>query len=122
MVLDLELRLSSIHVPSDCECIDDDVVICSPRSFAEAREKSRRNHGPIEVFNVETESQRGFSARLSTVGNRARRTPAKQRTAAGNFSILEGHKTTKSVNVAMREELPFLCLSPRHPLSTAQFA
>nr|GMD85331.1 E3 ubiquitin-protein ligase BRE1-like [Ipomoea batatas] len=53
----LELGLPQLQVTANSDSIDDEVVICSPRSFAEAREKSRRNHQVIEVLDDETEAQ-----------------------------------------------------------------
>ncbi|XP_019174787.1 PREDICTED: E3 ubiquitin-protein ligase BRE1-like [Ipomoea nil] len=55
----LELGLPQLQVTANSDSIDDEVVICSPRSFAEAREKSRRNHQVIEVLDDETEAQGG---------------------------------------------------------------
>ncbi|XP_043703305.1 uncharacterized RING finger protein C548.05c-like [Telopea speciosissima] len=39
----------------DVDAIDDDVVISSPRSFAEARNNSRRNHGVTVVLDDESD-------------------------------------------------------------------
>ncbi|PKI76759.1 hypothetical protein CRG98_002745 [Punica granatum] len=41
-------------VPIDVDAIDDDVLLSSPRAFAEARSKARRNRGRPAVVDVES--------------------------------------------------------------------
>ncbi|KAG8387277.1 hypothetical protein BUALT_Bualt02G0004700 [Buddleja alternifolia] len=43
--------------PIDLEAFDDDVVISSPRAFAEAKNNSRRNHGRTIVVDVDSEER-----------------------------------------------------------------
>ncbi|KAL3517821.1 hypothetical protein ACH5RR_020410 [Cinchona calisaya] len=62
--------------PIDLEAIDDDVMISSPRAFAEAKNNSRRNHGRTIVVDVESDEQ---SSRASQNGlNKRRRVSANQ--------------------------------------------
>ncbi|GMP80856.1 hypothetical protein CsSME_00035801 [Camellia sinensis var. sinensis] len=50
---------SQIQLTIELESVDDKVVICSPRSFVEA--KARRKRGVIEVIDAESDFQRGCS-------------------------------------------------------------
>ncbi|KAF8019120.1 hypothetical protein BT93_H3871 [Corymbia citriodora subsp. variegata] len=43
------------HATIDVEAIDDDVAFCSPRAFAEAKNKSRRNQSRTVVIEVESD-------------------------------------------------------------------
>ncbi|XP_051134609.1 uncharacterized protein LOC127253858 [Andrographis paniculata] len=56
--------------PIDLEAIDDDVVLCSPRAFAQAKNNSRRNCRRTIVVDLEAEE------RLSR--NKRRRVPSNQ--------------------------------------------
>ncbi|KAL2557002.1 RING/U-box superfamily protein [Forsythia ovata] len=56
--------------PIDLEAFDDDVIISSPRTFAEAKINARRNHGRTVVIDVDSEGR--FSH------NKRKRTPANQ--------------------------------------------
>lgn len=60
----------SLPPPIDVEAIDDDVVISSPRAFAEAKNNSMRNSGHTVVVDIESE---GRPSR-----NKRRRVPANQ--------------------------------------------
>lgn len=55
----LELGLPRLQVMANSDAPDDDVVICSPRSFVEAKKKSRRNHPVIEVLDEESDANQG---------------------------------------------------------------
>ncbi|KAA8550606.1 hypothetical protein F0562_002290 [Nyssa sinensis] len=55
--------------PIDVEAFDDDVIISSPRAFAEAKNNSRRNHGRAVVVDVDSEER---TSRL-TPNNRNKR-------------------------------------------------
>uniref|UniRef100_A0A5B7BW46 RING-type domain-containing protein n=1 Tax=Davidia involucrata TaxID=16924 RepID=A0A5B7BW46_DAVIN len=104
---------SHIQARTDLEPVDDEVVICSPRSFAEARDKSRRNRGVMELFDEETAFRRERTARLFPDSNRGRRAPAKQTTVTGDLYInLEGSEKTKNRNAA---ELPQIVPPPKEP-------
>ncbi|XAR48879.1 hypothetical protein NMG60_11031850 [Bertholletia excelsa] len=67
--VDLSLRIRlpwetgthQIQVTNRNESVDDDVVICSPRGFLEAREKARRNHQVIEAIDEGSDFQRRHS-------------------------------------------------------------
>lgn len=76
---------------------DDDVIICSPRSFAEAMERARRNHRVVEVIHDERVSQRGNSVRSPSEGtNWHRRGRAKPSIATTGYLInLEDSEETK---------------------------
>ncbi|XP_059651325.1 uncharacterized protein LOC132298948 isoform X2 [Cornus florida] len=83
-----EHGLSHIQVGSDSEPIDDELVICSPRSFAEARDRARRNRVVIEVLDEETEFRTSHSEsaiRLSPRSNRRRITSSKIPNANGDL-------------------------------------
>ncbi|KNA23985.1 hypothetical protein SOVF_020040 isoform A [Spinacia oleracea] len=60
-------------VPIDVDSLDDDVVLCSPRAFAEAKNNSRRNQTRTNVVDIDRESstrnaanQRNKRQRIST--------------------------------------------------------
>ncbi|KAA8527910.1 hypothetical protein F0562_035221 [Nyssa sinensis] len=101
---------SHLQARTDFEHIDEEVVICSPRSFAEARDKSRRNHGVIEVFDEESDIRRGHSeltSRLSPSSNHRRRAPPKRTTINDDLCInLEDSEKTKSRNATESPEMP----------------
>ncbi|XP_016484695.2 uncharacterized protein LOC107805214 [Nicotiana tabacum] len=80
------------------EALDDDVIISSPRAFAEAKNNSRRNRGRVIVVDVDSE---GLSSRASSNSrNRRRRVSTDQATNNGGIHIdLEGHSCQKNVNV-----------------------
>lgn len=62
--------------PIDLEAIDDDVMLSSPRAFAEAKNNSRRNHGRVIVVDVDSDER---SSRGSQNGrNKHRRVSANQ--------------------------------------------
>ncbi|KAL0369416.1 UNVERIFIED_CONTAM: hypothetical protein Sangu_0259700 [Sesamum angustifolium] len=61
---------TAVPPPIDLEAFDDDVVISSPRAFAEAKNNSRRNRGRTVVVDVESEER---SSR-----NKRRRVPTNQ--------------------------------------------
>ncbi|CAA2956253.1 E3 ubiquitin- ligase RNF4-like [Olea europaea subsp. europaea] len=83
----LELGLPCAQMRTSYEPDDDDVIICSPRSFADAVNNSRRNRRVIEVVDDETESQRGSSVRQSGNCNKRPRISAKQRGGVVNSSV-----------------------------------
>ncbi|CAI9786912.1 unnamed protein product [Fraxinus pennsylvanica] len=75
----LGLGLPYAQVRTSYEPDDDDVIILSPRSYAEAVNNSIRNRRVIELVDNETESPRGSSARRPSNGNKRPRISAKQR-------------------------------------------
>ncbi|KAL3850416.1 hypothetical protein ACJIZ3_012298 [Penstemon smallii] len=62
--------LATLPAPIDLEAIDDDVIISSPRAFAEAKNNSRRNQGRTVVVDVDTVER--------PPRNKRRRVPANQ--------------------------------------------
>jgi hypothetical protein len=92
--LGLSLRPPTVEMQQD----DDEVIICSPRSFAEAREKkSRRNMEFVEVLD-ERESLTDRSARQSSSGNRRRRATWTEMAKTDNLFInLERHESTMNI-------------------------
>lgn len=87
--------------------VDDEVVICSPRSFAEAREKARRNHRVVEEIHDERDSQRGSSGRSPSEGKNWRRRGRAKPTifTSGCFINLEDAEETKAKSVAKSLEI-----------------
>ncbi|CAI9762192.1 unnamed protein product [Fraxinus pennsylvanica] len=83
----LKLGLPCVQVRTSYEPDDDEVIICSPRSFAEAVNKSRRNRTVIEVVDDESEFQGADSARRPGNGNRCPRISAKQRGGGVNTRV-----------------------------------
>lgn len=83
---------------------DDEVIVCSPRSFAEAREKARRNQ-MVEVIHDERTSQRGSSGRSPSEGkNWHRRVRTKPPIAtSGCFINLEDSEETKTKSIPPKE-------------------
>ncbi|CAH9083409.1 unnamed protein product [Cuscuta epithymum] len=72
----LELGLPQVQVMANIDVVDDDdddVLICSPRRFAEAKEKARRNCPVIEVLDDETEAHQGSPGLIRAGSNRRRR-------------------------------------------------
>ncbi|XP_030472817.1 uncharacterized protein LOC115690567 [Syzygium oleosum] len=63
------------HAAIDVEAIDDDVAFCSPRAFAEAKNKSRRNQSRTEVIEVESDEH---NTRFAHNNPKRRRFPANQ--------------------------------------------
>ncbi|PSS34825.1 E3 ubiquitin-protein like [Actinidia chinensis var. chinensis] len=107
-----ESGLLQIQTTTGLEAVDDDVVICSPRSFAEAREKARRNRGVVEVNDAESVFQRGHSELIAisipSGNNRRRRGPTKHTivNGVGDHCInLESNEKFKSNNVAATPEM-----------------
>ncbi|KAJ4955724.1 hypothetical protein NE237_012507 [Protea cynaroides] len=86
--------------PIDVEAIDDEVVISSPRSFAEARNKSRRNHGASLVLDEESNVNQGNSGYPINRFNghyKRRRVPPNQTIINCELYInLEGNSNTKN--------------------------
>ncbi|KAJ4968162.1 hypothetical protein NE237_014863 [Protea cynaroides] len=86
----------------DVEEIDDEVVISSPRSFAEARNKSRRNHGVTVVLDEELDLNLGNSGnpinRLALNGHNKRRrvSPNHSFINCELYINLEGSNSTKN--------------------------
>ncbi|XP_009766790.1 uncharacterized protein LOC107827757 isoform X1 [Nicotiana tabacum] len=85
----------------DVEALDDDVIISSPRAFAEAKNNSRRNRGRVIVVDVDSAIAEGLSSRASSNSrNRRRRVSTDQATNSGGIRIdLEGHSCPKIVDV-----------------------
>ncbi|KAI8005099.1 E3 ubiquitin-protein ligase RNF4 [Camellia lanceoleosa] len=101
LALPWDTGLSQIQTTTELESDDDEVVICSPRSFAEA--KARRNRGVIEVIDAESDFQRGCSElRLFLESNnRCRRGPPKHTSVDNDCCVnLENNEKTKSKNVS----------------------
>jgi len=53
----------------DVEAINDDVVECTPRAFAEAKNKLRRNRGGRTIVHVELEDQTRCNKRRRELQN-----------------------------------------------------
>ncbi|CAA2935325.1 E3 ubiquitin- ligase RNF4-like [Olea europaea subsp. europaea] len=83
----LKLGLPCVQVRTSFEPDDDDVILCSPRSFAEAVNKSRRNRIVIEVVDDESEFVGAASARRPGNGNRRPRMSTKQRGGGVNTGV-----------------------------------
>lgn len=62
-------------VPIDVESFDDDVVLCSPRAFAEAKNNSRRNRIRSNAVNIDQESS---SRNAANHRNKRQRVPSNQ--------------------------------------------
>ncbi|KAJ8535659.1 hypothetical protein K7X08_023379 [Anisodus acutangulus] len=80
----------------DVEALDDDVIISSPRAFAAAKNKSRRNQGRVIVLDADSEDRtsRGNSR------DKRRRVSTNQATNSGDIHIdLEGHSCPKRVDL-----------------------
>ncbi|XP_010247060.1 PREDICTED: uncharacterized RING finger protein C548.05c-like isoform X2 [Nelumbo nucifera] len=98
--------------PIDVEAIDDDVLISSPRSFAEARNKSRRNQGVMVILDEDSEVHQGSSeepiTRLALNSyNKRRRVPPNQTIINCELYInLEGSHSAKRKNDVKPPELP----------------
>ncbi|XAR62544.1 hypothetical protein NMG60_11017334 [Bertholletia excelsa] len=105
-----------MQLTNQIESVDDDVVICSPRGFVEAREKARRDRQVIEVIDEDSDPQRGHSelmARsLPSTNSQQGEGPAKNTiVSSGNFINLESNLTTKDKNVIEKPVVPtFYCL------------
>ncbi|KAA8543507.1 hypothetical protein F0562_020998 [Nyssa sinensis] len=56
-----QLGVSVPPTPINVETVDDDVIISSPRAFAEAKNNSRRNRGRTVVVDVDSERTSGPS-------------------------------------------------------------
>ncbi|KAL6970981.1 hypothetical protein U1Q18_030660 [Sarracenia purpurea var. burkii] len=109
----LESELLQMQAATELESIDDDVVICSPRSFVEAKEKARRNREVIEVIDAESAFQRGHSESTATsfaVSSNQHRREAPKREVANSDRciILESNEEIENKNAA---EAPGMSLS-----------
>ncbi|XAR60951.1 Ubiquitin--protein ligase [Bertholletia excelsa] len=62
--------------PIDVDAFDDDVVISSPRTFAEAKNNSRRNHRSTVIVDVDSEER--LSRNAPNGRNKRRRIPSNQ--------------------------------------------
>ncbi|KAK6937626.1 hypothetical protein RJ641_031134 [Dillenia turbinata] len=85
-------------VPIDVEAIDDEVVISSPRAFAEAKNNSRRNRGRTVV----DEDLEVLANRMNVINrNKRRRVPSNHTIINCDLYInLEGSSTSKRENAA----------------------
>ncbi|KZV25710.1 hypothetical protein F511_04771 [Dorcoceras hygrometricum] len=91
----------------DLDAYDDDVIISSPRAFAEAKNNSRRNHGRTVVVDLESEER-------STRNKRAR-FPTSQ-TICDFYINLEGGSNSNSVrNTGQRATLAAPPPLPKEP-------
>jgi len=100
------------------ESIDDEVVICSPRSFAEAREKARRNRGVVEVIDAERNFRRGHSESTAVSfpnGNNRRKGGSTKRTGDLCWIDLERHVIAKNYYVAEPPKAPKPPKAPEPP-------
>ncbi|CDP03899.1 unnamed protein product [Coffea canephora] len=93
--------------PIDLEAIDDDVMISSPRAFAEAKNNSRRNHERVIVVDVDSDER---SSRGTQNGrNKHRRVSANQTFINCDLYInLEGASNSgrDNVNSMVSQPLP----------------
>ncbi|KAL3828916.1 hypothetical protein ACJIZ3_017718 [Penstemon smallii] len=98
---------ASLPTPIDVETLDDDVVISSPRAFAEAKNNSRRNRGRRIVVDVESEERESR--------NKRRRVPSNQTFInCDTYINLEGNNNFESSKLLPAhppppKELTFSC-------------
>ncbi|CAH9083407.1 unnamed protein product [Cuscuta epithymum] len=95
----LELGLPQVQVMANIDVVDDDdddVLICSPRRFAEAKEKARRNCPVIEVLDDETEAHQGSPEGLIRAGSNRRRRDSRRNGANIVCIDLEAPEKCKS--------------------------
>uniref|UniRef100_A0A5B7BWT0 RING-type domain-containing protein n=1 Tax=Davidia involucrata TaxID=16924 RepID=A0A5B7BWT0_DAVIN len=99
--------------PIDVEAFDDDVIISSPRAFAEAK-NSRRNHGRSVVVDVDSEER---TSRLTPYSrNRRRRVSSNQTIINCDLYInLEGSSYSTRDNVRSVASPPAPPLPPPPP-------
>ncbi|RDX82186.1 E3 ubiquitin-protein ligase TRIM21, partial [Mucuna pruriens] len=87
----------------DVEAIDDDVVECTPRAFAEAKNNSRRNRGRT-VVDLDLEDQ---TAVTNNNNNKRRREPARQTIInCDKYINLEGCSSSTRESVKKPREPP----------------
>ncbi|KAK4440489.1 hypothetical protein Salat_0383800 [Sesamum alatum] len=99
---------TAVPPPIDLEAFDDDVVISSPRAFAEAKNNSRRNRGRTVVVDVESEER---SSR-----NKRRRVPTNQTIINCDLYInLEGGSNSTRKNGQSSELPPAPPPPPKEP-------
>ncbi|KAI3450842.1 hypothetical protein Pfo_007507 [Paulownia fortunei] len=60
---------ATLPPPIDLEAFDDDVIISSPRAFAEAKNNSRRNRGRTIVVDVDTDERSSRNKRRRVSAN-----------------------------------------------------
>ncbi|KAL2540764.1 RING/U-box superfamily protein [Abeliophyllum distichum] len=95
--------------PIDLEAFDDDVIISSPRTFAEAKINARRNHGRTVVIDVDSEGR--FSH------NKRKRTPANEiiinldvyNELVGNNNSMTNNVQSMALPSPQPKELTFRC-------------
>ncbi|CAH9102048.1 unnamed protein product [Cuscuta europaea] len=110
----LELGLPQVQVMANIDAgDDDDVLICSPRSFAEAKEKARRNCPVIEVLDDETEAHQG-SPGLICAGRNTRRRDSRRNGANIVCIDLEASEKCKSKDYIKQHK------KVSHPQAAAQ--
>ncbi|XP_043722127.1 E3 ubiquitin-protein ligase RNF4-like isoform X2 [Telopea speciosissima] len=91
----------------DVEAIDDEVVISSPRSFAEARNKSRRNHGVPVLLDEESDVNQGDPINRLNGQNKRRRVPPNQTVINCDMYInLEGNNSAKNEKKPSQPPVP----------------
>ncbi|XP_052206589.1 E3 ubiquitin-protein ligase complex slx8-rfp subunit slx8-like isoform X2 [Diospyros lotus] len=103
-----ESGLLPIRTTTSFESVDDEVIICSPRSFAEARDKARRNRREVEVIDAENIFQTDQSAGSVPITNkRCRRGSLEHTDANVNHPInSERNKKPESDHAAEDTEVP----------------
>ncbi|KAF8391972.1 hypothetical protein HHK36_022312 [Tetracentron sinense] len=105
----------------DVEAIDDEVVISSPRSFAEASNKSRRNNEVMVVLDDDLEVHQHHSEEpttrlaLNSYNRRRRALPNRTITNCDLTITLEVSNKTKGKNVMNPPEPPQSVPPPKEP-------
>lgn len=84
------------HATIDVEAIDDDVAFSSPRAFAEAKNKSRRNQSRNVIIEVESDEH---NTRRAHNNPKRRRFPANQDRNCGPYINLESSNNYVTDNV-----------------------
>ncbi|KAF7149540.1 hypothetical protein RHSIM_Rhsim02G0060800 [Rhododendron simsii] len=115
-----ESGLLQIQTTPELGYVDDDVVICSPRSFVEARENARRNRGVVEVIDAERDFRRGHSESAVVLfpsgNNRRKGGSTKRANVNGDRWInLESNEKAKSNNVCEALEVYQSVPPPKAP-------
>ncbi|KAJ8447924.1 hypothetical protein Cgig2_012059 [Carnegiea gigantea] len=99
----------------DVDALDDDVILCSPRAFAEAKNKARRNQGRGNVVDVELESQ--------VRRNKRRRAPTNQSIInCDSYINLDGNGNTVQANGENLSQQPGGMMQPHPPPQEPTFS
>ncbi|OWM62773.1 hypothetical protein CDL15_Pgr020067 [Punica granatum] len=100
-------------VPIDVDAIDDDVLLSSPRAFAEARSKARRNRGRPAVVDVESVAAEERSTARSGHNHRSRRRRVASNQSVTNSDLCINLET--SSNSKMKDSAKSSSPAPKGP-------